>query len=187
MNGLDFLIVGASALAVVRGLRRGLGREAIGLGATALLLFAALPLAEPVGRLVVESAWPAGRPYVNLLGFLLVVLTVLLAAGLLTTFWQRLISALALEWLDALGGALFGLAKAVAVWLIIVAFLAWLPISTVQRTLSGSVAASALLQVWPGVCRQMEKTLPPSWSLPVPHPPERRERHEPLPDNWRQV
>ncbi|MDI6871986.1 MAG: CvpA family protein [Bacillota bacterium] len=189
MNGLDLLILGVAALAGVRGLRRGLGREAIGLGATALLLFAALPLAGPVGRLVTGEWWPEGRPYASALGFVLLVLGVVLLAALLAAVWQRLISALGLGWLDALGGAFFGVAKAVIVWLVVVGALSWLPVAAVQRTLTGSVAASALLQALPGVRRQVEKALPPAWSLPRPP---RREKTRPLlpesdPGAWRQV
>ncbi len=189
MNGLDLLILGVAAVAAVRGLRRGLGREAIGLGATALLLFAALPLAGPVGHLVVGEWWPAGRPYAGLLGLLLLVLAVSLLAGFLGLLWRSAITALALGWLDALGGALFGLAKATAAWLVIVAFLSWLPVPAVQQALAGSATASALLQALPGVRRQVERMMPPSWPLPVPHPPGGRGRPpgEPPPGAWRQV
>lgn len=194
MNGLDLLILGVAAFAGVRGLRRGLGREAIGLGATVLLLFAGLPLAGPLGRGLVKVWWPAGEPYATTLGFLTLLLCVALLVAVLTAVWQRLLSLLSLGWLDAFGGALFGLAKATAVWLVIVAVLTAVPWPPVQRALAGSVAANAMRQALPGVYRQVQKVMPPSWSLPAP--PARRKRPFPgspvvppweNPGAWREV
>ncbi|HHW13539.1 MAG TPA: CvpA family protein, partial [Firmicutes bacterium] len=166
MNVLDLIILGAAVLAAVRGLRRGLGREAIGLGAAVLLLFAGLPLAEPLG-LFVTDWWPALDPaYAPWVGLVALIGLVALAGWALTMAWHWLLGVLSLRWLDALGGAAFGLAKVTAIWLVIVALLAWLPLDGVQRALAGSLAAGALLQVLPAVRRQVEKVLPPGRPWP---------------------
>lgn len=196
MNVLDLLILGAAVFAGVRGLRRGLGREAIGLGATALLLFAGLPLAEPLGVMVVRAFWPAGRPYAASLGFLALTLAAFLAVAVLGNFWRRLMSLLGLGWLDGLGGLAFGVAKAAAVWLIILAILAWVPLPFLQDALAGSQVAEALLGVLPGIYHQVEKIVPPGWPVPLPRPRTEPARPRapgkpggPLDDrrNWQQV
>lgn len=197
MNVLDLLILGAAAFAGVRGLRRGLGREAIGLGATALLLFAGLPLAEPLGKIVVRAFWPAGRPYAASLGFLALLLVVFAVVAVLGDVWRRLMSLLGLGWLDGLGGLAFGVAKAAVVWLIVLAFLACIPLPVLQSAIAGSQAAEALLGILPGVYRQVEKIMPPGWPVPFPRPGHtepsrpgrRREPSAPWgdPGSWQQV
>lgn len=189
MNVIDLLIAGIVAFATTRGLRRGLGREVIGLGATALLLFAGLPLARPLGEWVFQSVWPEGAPYATLVGFALLTLGVSLLVGSVTILWRRIMSTLSLGWLDVLAGGLFGLAKATALSLVLVLFLSWLPWLPLQNALARSAAADALLRAVPGVYSQVEKVLPRRWRLPKPWPD--RERRTPgpgsHPDSWTQV
>jgi uncharacterized membrane protein required for colicin V production len=124
-----------------------------------------------------------------LIGLALLILAVLLGAGFLSLVWRRTMAAWSLGWLDAAAGALFGLAKATLIWLVIVAVLSWLPVPAVQQALAGSVTAGALRQALPGLRRQVERMMPPSWTLPVPHAPggPRRRPGEPSPHGWRQV
>lgn len=189
MNVLDLIFIATVAFAAVRGLRRGLGREVIGLGATALLLFAGLPLAGPVGRMVLEAFWPSAMVYATPLGFLLLVAGVSLLSGAATALWRRVISALSLGWLDAVGGSLFGMAKASALSLVVVVFLSWLPWPPLERAVSESLAAGALLRTLPGVYRRVDKVMPPGWSLPTPPSKEKRRPRWPDPssDSWQQV
>lgn len=189
MNGLDYLIFSVVALAAVRGLRRGFGREVIGLGAAALLLLCGLPLSEPLGRFALAAVWPKALPYAPLAGFLLLTLLVGLLVAVLSRFWADLIAAISLTWVDAAAGALFGAAKTAGIWLVIVAILSWIPAGSVRRTLAGSVSANALLRALPRVYRQVDKLMPPGWALPRPAPDWKRKPRspEPPPESWRQV
>lgn len=189
MNWLDLLISGLIAFAGVRGLRRGLGREAIGLGAMALLLVFSLPAARPVGLLVTQMFWPAGEAFAPTLGFLLLSLAIGLLTSACVAGWRWLMSALSLSWLDAAAGALFGVAKAFVVSLVVVVLLSWLPLEPVRQMLTGSAAATTLLDLAPGLYRQVERLVPPGWRLPVGPPPRLTppQRRQPIHDNWQEV
>lgn len=193
MNVLDVLSLGMAVFAAVRGLRRGLGREAIGLAAAALLLFAGLPAAEPLGRLVTEW-WPVVDPaYAPWVGVVALVGLVALAGWALNVLWQWLMGVFSLRWLDALAGAVFGLAKVTVIWLVLVVLLSWIPLTSVRQVLAGSWTAGTLLQVVPVVRRQVEKVWQPTW--PRPEAPHRREppgwpgvpRPVPKPETWQQA
>ncbi|MGE5508571.1 MAG: CvpA family protein [Chitinophagales bacterium] len=189
MNWLDLGITGLVAFAGVRGLKRGLGREAIGLGATALLLFCALPAARPLGLLVTRTFWPAGELFAPAVGFLLLSLAVGLVTSACVSVWRWLMAALSLSWLDAAAGALFGVAKALVVSLVVVVLLSWLPLPPVRSLLTGSAAATTLLEFAPGLYRQVERLAPPGWQLPLAPPP-RLTPHRirrPMPGNWQEV
>lgn len=109
MNWLDIALGFILLLSVFAGLRKGLSREIIGLGASLLGLVLAMWFYRSAGARLeqyVSSQWLA-----SLGGFLLIFFGVLLLGALLSAVVGRLLKTVGLSPLDRLFGGLFGFAR----------------------------------------------------------------------------
>ncbi|MFW5992974.1 MAG: CvpA family protein, partial [Desulfohalobiaceae bacterium] len=109
MNGLDIFLIVLGGYTFLRGIFRGLVREAASICGLILgfwLAHNSYPLAaEPLQRII-----PA-QEYAEIVAYACLFMLALLFFLLLGIGLQRLLQALLLGWLDRLAGALLGLAK----------------------------------------------------------------------------
>lgn len=139
LNAFDLLVIVLVGLLVLLGLRRGLARLLIGIGA----LVAAFILAARFHGLAAEAvsgALDVPEPAANLLGYLAILLGTLLAGAVAGRLLRGLLEMAMLGWADRLAGAAAGLVAALfASALIILPVIAYLPAG--ERLLRDSVLA----------------------------------------------
>ncbi len=107
MNGFDIGVLVLAAAAILAGLWNGLVRILVGLGA---LVVAFLLAARFHDGLSARMPSFGGRPEArSIAAYVLVFVAVLLAAAVVAWLVRRLLQAVALGWIDRLGGAAVGL------------------------------------------------------------------------------
>lgn len=113
MNWFDYALLALLTAFVIEGLVRGFSRLAIGLAATILgILLAAWFYGVAAGYL---KPWIENPAMARIAGFLLILVGVQVAGGLLAWAVAKLFKTAGLGWLDRLLGAGFGALKAVLV------------------------------------------------------------------------
>lgn len=121
MNLLDFVLVVVLALALIRGLMRGMIRQV-----ASLLGILAGFLAAGYFYLHLSSLLKVFFPataYLDLLSYGVIFITAWIAVILLGFLAVRLSRLMMMSWADRLLGGIFGLVKATAVWVVLVAVL----------------------------------------------------------------
>lgn len=126
MNWLDIVLVFILAVSTFLSLRKGFSREVISLAASFFALLLGMWFYGTAGALV--------QPYVdspraaNLLGFLLVVVSVMLVGALFAWLVGKLLRTVGLSFFDRFLGAAFGLARGLLVSIaLLTAFMAFGP------------------------------------------------------------
>jgi membrane protein required for colicin V production len=110
MTGLDYAILGVTAVSVAWGVWRGFVRETISLAGWVIAFLAANLLAGPAGEMLPESMARAElRVLIAFVAIFVVALTLTSIAGILLS---KLLKAAGLAGLDRTLGGLFGLARA---------------------------------------------------------------------------
>lgn len=110
MTGLDYAVLGVTAVSVVWGIWRGFVRETISLAGWVIAFLAANLLAGPAGEMLPESIARAElRVLIAFVAIFLVTLALTSIAGLLLS---KLLKAAGLAGLDRTLGGLFGFARA---------------------------------------------------------------------------
>jgi len=146
---LDLGIALLVAAGTFRGYRRGLIREGMAFGGLAVGLVMASQWSSTVSDLL--RPFIGGGRLVDALAYVLVVLSVLSAATLLTVIIQRLMRVLLVGWLDRLGGALFGAAQGAVLAALLLVLILRFPIMGLDRAVKGSDVAVRLLEAVPAV------------------------------------
>jgi membrane protein required for colicin V production len=113
LNHLDYAIVAIIALGAFYGLTRGVLRMATSLLSVGLGLIAASTWYQPASA-VVEPHMPSNPSLATVIGFIAVFLIVAAAIEFVGRRIVRLAHIINLNWLDRLGGAIFGAALAAA-------------------------------------------------------------------------
>ncbi|MGQ7249915.1 CvpA family protein [Halomonas sp. V046] len=134
---VDWVFVGALALAVAAGFVRGLVREALGLASWIVALIAARTFAEPVAELL--ARWidsPDGRLIV---AFVLIIVITILAGGILIRMLQAAVEWVGAGFLNRLTGALFGGVKAAAVLTLVTLLIGFTPLDQLTAWQDASV------------------------------------------------
>jgi len=146
MTGLDYAILGVTAVSVAWGIWRGFVRETISLAGWVIAFLAANLLAGPAGELLPESIARAEvRVLIAFVAIFVVALTLTSIAGILLS---KLLKAAGLAGLDRTLGGLFGLVRAL---ILIAAFALVAGLSTLpshpiwKQSLSGAYLAQAAL------------------------------------------
>ncbi len=144
MNPFDLLIASVSAYCLIRGVFRGLIREAASILGVLGGFWCAYTFYPAGGRLL--SGWIDDPAVRNLVAFLLLFCAVLVAVNAVALVLNYLTRLVLLGWLNRLGGLAFGAAKAVLIASILfLAFTAFLPKGS--PWLRESVCAPALAVV----------------------------------------
>jgi len=159
LNWLDVVLVAILSLSVVGGGVKGFARLVVGLAAAILgLLLGMWFYGTTGGWLLPYVSYPG---LANFLGFLLILITVIAAGGILGMILSKLLKWAGLSWVDRILGAVFGLARgavfAVALVLALMAFARHPPPQSVLHSRLAPYligAANACAQVAPHEVRQ---------------------------------
>jgi membrane protein required for colicin V production len=146
MTGLDYAVLGVTAVSVAWGIWRGFVRETISLAGWVIAFLAANLLAGPAGEMLPESVARAElRVLIAFVAIFVVALTLTSIAGILLS---KLLKAAGLAGLDRTLGGLFGLVRALILVaaFALVAGLTTLPGHPIwKQSLSGSYLAQVAL------------------------------------------
>jgi membrane protein required for colicin V production len=125
MNAFDIIVVVILAYSVIRGLFRGLVKEAASIIGVLGGFFAAYSHYDVLARYL--SGVISNPSYRNILAFLIIFCLVVILVSLLAIIIQYLLKVVFLGWLDRLGGVAFGMVKGVLIaavlFLVLTAFL----------------------------------------------------------------
>jgi membrane protein required for colicin V production len=143
VNWLDIVLVVVLAFSILHSLRRGFSREVVGLAASLAALILAMWFYGLAGSYI--APYVGSLRTANLLGFLLVVVTVLVLGGVLGWIVSRFIRTIGLSFFDRLLGAGFGLVRGLLITIaILTAFMAFGPrgenISTPEAVVHSRIA-----------------------------------------------
>ena len=106
MNAADLVIIGTVGLLAVMGLKSGLLKPAFGIGGLVLGIVFAIHYSEEFAPLLTE--YVEGDRLRSIAAFIGVLISVAVATRILTALIKKLLSALALGWVDHVAGALVG-------------------------------------------------------------------------------
>ncbi len=154
---LDILFAIVLIASVVEGLQKGFARTALGLAAVVVGLFCGLWFYGTVGALFGTHV---GRPWADVLGFLVIFVGVILLGALLGALIARLLKMIYLSWLDRLAGGAFGVVRGALVCAVIVAVL----MAFSSKPPPGSVANSRIAPYVMGTARIMVYAAPHEFS-----------------------
>jgi membrane protein required for colicin V production len=109
VNWLDVVIGIVLLFSTVHSVRRGFSREVIGLAASVFALVLGMWFYGLAGSVFIP--YVASPNIANLLGFIIVVISVLLCGAMLSAIVNRFLRTIGLSFFDRLLGGLFGLAR----------------------------------------------------------------------------
>ena len=172
-NALDYgllLLVGAMTLS---GLGRGLVRQLGDLFAWILSLYLAFHLGNAVGQELdkwfslkqyferalgpVAGGLSIGDLAVNVVGFLVVIIAVRIAVGLISHLLDMVAKLPIISTFNRLGGAVFGLAKGLLIVFIAASVLVMLPDGSLAGQIDGSYLIPAVLAISPNLYEQLKE------------------------------
>ena len=126
MNWLDVVLLVILGYTTIRSLFRGFTREIVGLAASLLALLMGMWFYGYAGSFV--APYVASPRIASLLGFFMVVVTVLMTGSLVSWIISRFLRTIGLSFLDRLAGGVFGLVKGVLISVaLLTAFMAFGP------------------------------------------------------------
>ena len=138
---IDFVFIGIILISTIFALRKGLMRELISLAALVAGFFLAAFYYPAAARLFQDLT--RTEAVANLIGFLVIFLSVILAGALAAFLVNRIIKMAAIQWVDRLLGAIFGFLRGAAIASILALALIAFPIR--EGTMARSVCAPYLL------------------------------------------
>ena len=176
MNGFDFALIAIVALSTLFAFARGVVREVIALAAWVVALVAAFAYAGPVAALFSRLDMSVAAKHV--LAFGLILIAILVAGALLARMLTGAVRAIGLGFVDRLLGAVFGMARGLAVVVLfaLVAGLTTLPKQDWwQNSMLGRSLAEAALSLKPYLPRAWAErldfsapgTMSAVWSGPI--------------------
>lgn len=148
------------ALGALRGFRRGLVREGLALGGLLLGLVLAAQWQVRVAALL--KPFIGGGRLADGLAYLLVLLSVIGAATLLTVLVLRLVRLLLVGWLDRLGGAAFGAAQGAILAALLLFLAVKYPMMGLDQVVRESELGMAVLETLPRVLSYLPPELGPA-------------------------
>jgi membrane protein required for colicin V production len=110
MNFLDVILIILLGIAAIRGLKRGLILELATLVALVLGILAGFYLSGFVSGLL-EKGFDYHGKYINIISFIIVFIAVIVLVRLLAKVIEKAVKAIALGFLNKLGGAIFSVLK----------------------------------------------------------------------------
>jgi len=127
VNWADIFILIFLLLNIIVGMRRGIIRGVINLLGIVLAIFLSIFWYQEVGEYI-GSFVQTSREMANIIGFILIFLTICLLAKLTEILLKKLFSLLFISWIDHLGGALFGLIRGSLIIAIILIIMSLVPL-----------------------------------------------------------
>ena len=180
MNGFDFALIAIVALSTLFAFARGVVREVIALATWVVALVAAFAYAGPVAALFSRLDMSVAAKHV--LAFGLILIAILIAGAILARMLTGAVRAIGLGFVDRLLGAVFGMARGLAVVVLfaLVAGLTTLPKQDWwQNSMLGRSLAEAALSLKPYLPRAWAErldfsapgTISAGWSGPIAREP----------------
>ncbi|MDI5934214.1 CvpA family protein [Halomonas kalidii] len=178
LTWIDWIFLAVLAVTTLSGFLRGLIREALGLAAWIIALFAARLLAEPVADLL---AGLIDNPDARLvLAFILVIFAVVLVCGIVIRMVHAAIEWVGMGLFNRLMGAAFGTAKGAAILVLGTILITLTPLAQLEAWQDAELRPSfEQLRDW--AVSQLE-----AWDGDIPETPESL-REITLPGNGRQA
>jgi membrane protein required for colicin V production len=136
VNWLDYLLLAILLFSAVRSFRRGFSREVIGLAATFLAFVLALWFYRLAGSLV--SPYVSSIRTANMIGFFMVVISVLTLGAFAGWMVNRLVRTVGLSFFDRMLGAAFGLVRGILISMALLT--AWMAFGSQTTAGAGSGA-----------------------------------------------
>jgi membrane protein required for colicin V production len=138
VNWLDYLLIAILLFSAVMSARKGFSREVIGLAAAFFALVFGMWFYGIAGSFI--APYTSSARAANLIGFVLVVVAVLLAGGILGWIVNRFLRTIGLSFFDRLLGAAFGVLRGLLVTMaLLTAFMAFGPYVESETTPSAVV------------------------------------------------
>lgn len=159
MDWLSLLILVFVGLMAVAGLRQGLVRQVLGLAGLVAAVVLAFQYYGKVGTFLLDY-FVISRAVANVLGFAAVCVGVGIAVTIMEWIWGRLVRYTPVSWLDAAGGALFGLVKGAVIVAVVVLVLYALPVKGLREIIDSSSVAREFLDASPVIYGKIEAILP---------------------------
>lgn len=159
MDWLSLLILVFVGLTAIGGLRQGLVRQVLGLAGLVAAVVLAFQYYEQAGTFILDY-FVVSRAVANILGFAAICVAVGIAVTISEWIWGRLVRYTPVSWLDAAGGALFGLVKGAVIVAVVLLVLYALPVKGVREIIDGSSIAREFLDASPIIYGKIEQILP---------------------------
>ncbi len=159
MDWLSLLILVFVGLSAMLGLRQGLVRQVLSLAGLIAAMVLAFQYYDRAGDFLLGYL-AISRGMANILGFGAICAAVGLAVWILEWSWGRLVRYTPVSFVDAIGGALFGLIKGAVIVALVLLVLYALPFDGVRRVIDGSTLAREFLDATPMVYEKIEEVLP---------------------------
>ncbi len=159
MDWLSLLILAFVGLMAVAGLRQGLVRQVLGLAGLVAAVVLGFQYYEQAGTFLLDF-FVVSRAVANILGFVAICVGVGLAVTVAEWVWGRLVRYTPVSWLDAAGGALFGLVKGAVIVAVTLLVLYALPVKGVREVIDSSSIAREFLDASPMIYSKIEEVLP---------------------------
>jgi membrane protein required for colicin V production len=118
MNGFDITLAVVALILVVVGLRKGLARLLIGMGALVVAFFLAAQFHEGLAARL--TGFGLGEPARKVAAYAVILVGTLIAGAIVAFLVRKLLETAMLGWADRLAGAVLGLAAAMLVAALIV-------------------------------------------------------------------
>lgn len=151
MNGLDIIICIVLLFGLIRGLMRGLIREIFGTVGCILAIIFAIHRFEAGGQILVNS-FRVSPPIANAISFILIWLGIVLVFYILGLILARIARALALRWVDIIGGGGLGAIKVGLIASLILNALIMFPLSeTITKEFNEAILVPPIVRLAPGL------------------------------------
>jgi membrane protein required for colicin V production len=126
VNWLDYVLIAVLLLSTLMSARKGFSREIISLAAAFMAFLLGMWFYGAAGSFL--TPYVSSMRVANLLGFLIVVMTVLVVGGMVGWVVNRFLRTIGLSFFDRLLGAVFGLARGLLVTMaLLTAYMAFGP------------------------------------------------------------
>jgi membrane protein required for colicin V production len=151
VNGLDIIICIVLLFGLIRGLMRGLIREIFGTIGCILAIIFAIHRFEAGGQILANS-FHVSPPIANAISFISIWLGIVLVFYLLGLILAKIARALALRWLDIIGGGGLGTIKVGLIVSLILNALIMFPLSeTITKEFNEAILVLPIIRLAPGL------------------------------------
>jgi membrane protein required for colicin V production len=171
IDWLSAVILVLIAIDFIMGFRKGLVRQVIDLVGIIVAILAALRLYPSVGQFVGRLIGGMSQAAANVVGFIIVFVGMAILVELVGYAVSLVMRLPGLSFLNSMGGAVFGVARAVLVISVVLVVLSSLHIPSVTATIERSPVAVRIREVAPFFYKQFDRMIPEAPPAPGPGGP----------------
>jgi membrane protein required for colicin V production len=155
MNGLDITFIIIFSLSAILGLWKGITKGFFSL----ISIIAGVTIASRYYYVFSISIhdYIKSPLFSNILGFIVIFIVIALIVNLIGVLIKKLMGLLALDWIDHLGGLLFGLLRGLVISTIIIILMSKFPFKFGEELINNSILSKYLLQISKTFCYLLPK------------------------------